>query len=89
MCTPMLHRIHSSHQGPVACVRRARDVTFWPGLTKEIIHLASQCSTCNEYAAKQQKEPLRAIDATNHSNCTIVFGSTKPIYILVMCDNGF
>ena len=27
-------------------------------MTKEILHLASQCSICNEYAAKQQKEPL-------------------------------
>jgi len=54
----MLQRIHSSHQGPEACVRRARDVIFWPGMANEIRHLASQCSTCNEYTAKQQKEPL-------------------------------
>jgi len=27
-------------------------------MTKEILHLASQCSICNEYAAKQQKELL-------------------------------
>lgn len=54
----MLERIHSSHQGPVACSRLARDVIFWPGMTKEIIHLASQCAICNEHAAKQQKEPL-------------------------------
>ena len=54
----MLQRIHTSHQGPVACTRRARDVIFWLGITKEILHLASQCSICNEYAAKQQKEPL-------------------------------
>jgi len=54
----MLQRIHSSHQGPVACSRRARDVIFWPGMTKEVLHLASQCAICNEFAAKQQKEPL-------------------------------
>ena len=54
----MLQRTHASHQGPEACVRRARDVMFWPGMASEIRHLASQCSTCNEYKAKQQKEPL-------------------------------
>ena len=54
----MLQRIHSSHQGPEACVRRARDVIFWPGMANEIQHLANQCSICNEYMAKQQKEPL-------------------------------
>ena len=37
---------------------RARDVIFWPAMTKEILHLVSQCSICNKYAAKQQKEPL-------------------------------
>ena len=58
----MLQRIHSSHQGPEACVRRARDVIFWPGMSNEIRHLASQCPTCNEYTAKQQKEPLMSPD---------------------------
>ena len=51
-------RIHISHQGPDACVRRAKDVVFWPGMASEIRHLVSQCSVCNDYAAKQQKEPL-------------------------------
>ena len=54
----MMQRTHSSHQGPEACVRRAKDVIFWPGMASDIRHLASQCPTCNEYAAKQQKEPL-------------------------------
>ena len=54
----MLQRVHTSHQGPEACVRRAKDVIFWPGMTKEICHMAEQCHTCNEYAIKQQKEPL-------------------------------
>ena len=54
----MMQRTHSSHQGPEASVRRAKDVIFWPGMTSDIRHLASQCSTCNDYAAKQQKEPL-------------------------------
>ena len=58
MRTLMLQRIHTSHQGPDACVRRARDVIFWPGMASEIQHLASQCSTCCDYKAKQQKEPL-------------------------------
>ena len=58
MRTLMLQRIHTSHQGPDACVQRAWDVIFWPGMASEIRHLASQCSTCSNYKAKQQKEPL-------------------------------
>jgi len=55
MRTLMLQRSHSSHQGSEACDRCARDVIFWPGMANEIWHLTSQCSTCNDYAAKQQK----------------------------------
>jgi len=37
----------------------ATDVIFWPGMAKEIHHMiSSQCHTCNEYAIKQQREPL-------------------------------
>ena len=56
--TKMLARTHSSHQGAEACVRRARDVIFWPGMTAEIKEMANQCTICNEYKHKQQKEPL-------------------------------
>ena len=31
---------------------------FWPGMMSEIRHLADQCTICNDYAVKQQKEPL-------------------------------
>ena len=54
----MLLRTHSSHQGAEACIRRARDVIFWPGMTADIKEMVSQCSTCAEYQVKQQKQPL-------------------------------
>ena len=54
----MLTKIHISHQGPDACIRRAKDVLFWPGMTAEIRQLVSQCSVCNEFLQKQSKEPL-------------------------------
>ena len=54
----MLLRTHSSHQGAEACIGRARDVIFWPGMTAEIKDMVSQCSTCAAFQVKQQKEPL-------------------------------
>ena len=54
----MLRKIHSSHQGPEACIRRAKDVLFWPGMSTEIRQLVGQCSICNEYLQQQAKEPL-------------------------------
>ena len=54
----MLQKVHSSHQGVNACIRRARDVLFWPGLREEIENMVSQCETCNRFLPKQQKEPM-------------------------------
>ena len=61
----MLQRRHQSHQRPEACIRRERDVIFWPGIASEIRHLVSQCSTCNSYGAQQQKEPLMLPEIPN------------------------
>jgi len=38
-------------------------VIFWPDMTNEIRHLTNHCSTCNEFTAKQQKEPLMLSEA--------------------------
>ena len=44
--------------GIAACLRRARDVLFWPGMSAQINDFISKCSTCNEYWHRQCKEPL-------------------------------
>ena len=58
----MLEAIHYSHLGIASCLRRARDVLFWPGMSAQVKDFISKCSTCNEYSYKQPKEPL-----LNHS----------------------
>lgn len=32
----MINRVHISHVGIEACIRQARDCTFWPGMESEI-----------------------------------------------------
>ena len=54
----MMKRVHSSHQGEQACLRRARDALFWPGMTQQIRDEVSKCGVCAEYAVSQPKEPL-------------------------------
>ena len=51
-------KIHSSHIGAEGCLRRAREVLFWPGMTAEIKEYISSCDTCNAYRKDQPKEPL-------------------------------
>ena len=54
----MLKCIHASHQGQQACLRRAKDALFWPGMSHQIIEVVSNCSLCAEYQPAQPKEPL-------------------------------
>ena len=48
MRSSMLKKVHESHQGAEACIRRAKDVLFWPGMNGEITNMVSQCAACNE-----------------------------------------
>ena len=54
----MIARVHSSHLGPDAYVCRARDVLFWPGMVGQIKDQVQRCEVCNDFLARQQKEPL-------------------------------
>ena len=54
----MVKKVHSSHIGMEGCLKKARNVLFWPGMTAEIKDCVAKCDTCNTYQAKQQKEPL-------------------------------
>ena len=54
----MVKKVHSSHIGVEGCLRKARDVLFWPGTSAEIKDSIGKCNTCNSYLKNQQKEPL-------------------------------
>ena len=51
----MVKKVHSSHIGIEGCLKKARDVLFWPGMTSEIKDCVAKCGTCNTYQANQQK----------------------------------
>jgi transposase InsO family protein len=52
-------RIHSSHLGVEACLRKARDLVFWPAMNGEIKEAVTNCSICAEFQAKQQNQPMQ------------------------------
>ena len=60
MRSQMIVRTHSSHLGPDACVRRSRDVLFWPSMADQIKDQVQNCEVCNDFLARQQKELLMA-----------------------------
>ncbi|PFX11932.1 Transposon Tf2-8 polyprotein [Stylophora pistillata] len=48
-------KIHRAHIGIQGCLRRAREVVYWPSMNQEIIE---HCDTCNMYTSHPQREPL-------------------------------
>lgn len=42
----MLKLIHESHFGVVKCKARAREILYWPGMTKDIELVVRRCEVC-------------------------------------------
>ena len=55
-----MSRIHASHLGVEACLRKARDTVFWPSMNAEVRDQIKQCSICSEFQAKNPKEPMQS-----------------------------
>ena len=51
-------KLHQSHLGIQGCLRRGREVVYWPGMNKDIEDFISSCSVCKSYQTDQQKEPM-------------------------------
>ena len=60
MRSEILSRIHSSHQGIVSCLRKAKDIVFWPGMNSEVKALVERCSICAEFQAKNASQPMQS-----------------------------
>ncbi|XP_039300082.1 uncharacterized protein K02A2.6-like [Nilaparvata lugens] len=54
----MLERIHYNHLGINKCKARARECLYWPGMSKQIEDLISNCDTCLQFQVSNRKEPL-------------------------------
>ena len=54
----VLNKIHYSHCGIEASLRRAREVVFWPSMAAEVKAFIEQCESCNTYQPCQTKEPM-------------------------------
>ena len=59
MRNEMLNKIHSSHLGTEACIRKAKDSLFWPFMRNDIKTVVENCGVCAELNNNQQKEPLQ------------------------------
>ena len=54
----MMEKIHSSHLGIEGCLRRAREVFYWPRMNAELKDFILKCDVCNSFKPQQTQEPL-------------------------------
>ena len=50
--------LHGAHTGVESCLRRAREIIYWPSMPAEIKDYISECKVCASYKKEQLKEPL-------------------------------
>ena len=50
--------LHGAHTGIESCLRRAREIVYWPGMPAEIKDFISKCEVCASYKKEQPKELL-------------------------------
>ena len=58
----MKRRVHADHLGINSCLRRARDIIFWPGMSSELRQFVESCSVCATYSNQQSPEPVSMHD---------------------------
>lgn len=54
----MLNQIHRSHIGMEGCLRRAREVLYWPLMNAEVKDFISKCPVCQSYKPDQCREDM-------------------------------
>ena len=58
----MREKAHAGHLGINACLRRAKELLFWPGMSADIRQHIESCETCAAHSLKQPAEPLKLHD---------------------------
>ena len=58
----MKMKVHAGHTGINSCLRHARELIYWPGISAEIRQYVETCDVCASYASKQPEEPLHLHD---------------------------
>ena len=54
----LVQKVHAGHMGINSCLRRARELIFWPGMSTQIRQFVQSCPVCATYSDKQQQETL-------------------------------
>lgn len=79
-------RIHEGHQGIVKCRRRVKDSVWWPGLSKRLADMVTNCRKYIEHRKPNQEPmiPLEVPERPWQVLGTDLFSLNGRIYLLVV-----
>ena len=84
----ILERLHSGHTGINSCLRRARELVFWPGMTAELKQLVAKCHICQTHQDASAREPLLPHEAPHRPWEKVgvdIFTFRSQSYLLTVC----
>ncbi|XP_041351023.1 uncharacterized protein K02A2.6-like [Gigantopelta aegis] len=58
-------KVHAGYFDINSCLRRARELIFWPRMSSEIKHYIESCDICASHSRKQSTEPLHMHEVPN------------------------
>lgn len=84
-----MRQIHCGHLGIGSSLRRARQVVYWFGMTKDLIELVERCSVCQKTQSKPPREPLitKEIPALPWEICASDLFKFQGVDYLLLCDS--
>ena len=62
----MMEAVHLGHMGVEKCLKRARDILFWPRMSADITKMILECGVCLERRNANPKEPLISHDVPDY-----------------------
>lgn len=55
----VLSQLHSAHFGMSKTKARAREIVYWPGLSRDIEDMIERCSICQRFSSNQKRDTLK------------------------------
>ena len=85
----MLCKIHSSHLGVEATIRKARDSIYWPSIHNDIKDMCQRCEACQTHQPANTREPMKSqpIPQRQWQICSTDLFTVKGTEYLLVVDN--
>ena len=62
----VLRQLYDGHQGITKTNLQAKNVVYWPGMTRDIEQMINSCTTCHQFQAKQCNTSLEKCPTPDH-----------------------